>query len=382
MEQYLRDKIKVTLSGDKDLTYTIKLYDNDFVTRWLKHFKEILKNNLILEKNYCFLGFADSKRDLKYLCNELNSAVKQINDFNQTKQWQNAGLASYHIKNFFSPEDFMHDENLPVGNARDGVTKEQTLGCRLKHEACNILHRYFEDLQGQAWNLSEYYFKADNETKYAIRQLNNLCHEIENWVSAFRKSKYEPEWMRPSQITTFLHAPRSTLQEEDYALFKKNRYDRELGGVYLHWSQVGKTLYEVWRDNDEAVGKGGINHQQLFSGEFDIDWGQTITEKLDFKKEETRNFKSWLKKNGFDWEDNKLALGYIKLGQVDLQSSFGTTNFLEIHNKMIDCLNISKIELIGSENLTAKYNYSLSDPDWKKLQIGELKKGYESHSLR
>ena len=59
MEQYLKDKIKVTLSGDKDLTYTIKLYDNDFVSRWLKHFKEILKNNLILEKNYCFLVFAD-----------------------------------------------------------------------------------------------------------------------------------------------------------------------------------------------------------------------------------------------------------------------------------------------------------------------------------
>ena len=382
MEQYLKDKIKVTLSGDKDLTYTIKLYDNDFVVRWLKHFKEILRNNLILEKNYCFLGFADSKRDLKYLCNELNSAVKQINDFNETKQWQNAGLASYHIKNVFSPEDFMHDENLPVGNARDGVTKEQTLGCRLKHEACNILHRYFEDLQGQAWGLSQYYFKADNETKYAIRQLNNLCHEIENWVSAFRKSKYEPEWMRPSQITTFLHAPRSPLKEKDYVLFKKNRYDRELGGVYLHWSQVGKTLYEVWRDNDEAVGEGGINHQQLFSGEFDIDWGQTITEKLDFKKEETKEFKSWLEKNGFDWEDNKLALGYIKLGQVDLESSFGTTNFLEVHSKMIDCLNISKIELIGSENVSAKYNYSLSDPDWKKLQIGELKKGYESHSLR
>ena len=105
--------------------------------------------------------------------------------------------------------------------------------------------------------------------------------------------------MRPSQITTFLHAPRSPLQEKDYVLFKKNRYDRELGGVYLHWSQVGKTLYEVWRDNDESVGEGGINHQQLFSGEFDIDWGQTITEKLDFKKEETREFKSWLEKLGF-----------------------------------------------------------------------------------
>ena len=57
-----------------------------------------------------------------------------------------------------------------------------------------------------------------------------------------------PEWMRPSQITTFLNAPRKDLHKADYNLFKSNRYLRELGGVYLHWSQVGKTLYEVFRD--------------------------------------------------------------------------------------------------------------------------------------
>ena len=41
---------------------------------------------------------------------------------------------------------------------------------------------------------------TDIETKYAIRQLNNICHEIESWVHADRKNAFEPEWMRPSQI--------------------------------------------------------------------------------------------------------------------------------------------------------------------------------------
>ena len=90
----------------------------------------------------------------------------------------------------------------------------------------------------------------------------------------------------------------------------------------------------------------------------------------------------WLKDNNYDWNDPKLALGYIKLGQVDLEKSFGTTKFLNIYDKMIDCLNISKITIVGSENILAEYNYSLSDPNWKDLQIKELKKGYESHSLR
>ena len=110
------------------------------------------------------------------------------------------------------------------------------------------MHRHFEELQGTAWQLSKFYTQADIETKYAIRQLNNICHEIESWVNSDRKNYIEPEWMRPAQITTFLNAPRYNLHDDDFELFRENRYDRELGGVYLHWSQVGKTLYEVFRD--------------------------------------------------------------------------------------------------------------------------------------
>ena len=381
MEQYLQDQIKITLSGTKELTYTIRLYDHPFVQRWLEEFKGILQNKLILEKNYCFLGFADSQRNLQFLCDELNSVVWQINRFNASNHWQVAGLKPYPIERRFVPDDFMYPDTLPIGKAVDGDAMA-TPGCRLKHEACNQLHRYFEDLQGQAWNLSKYYHVADDATKYAIRQLNNICHEIEGWINAYRKSKFEPEWIRPSQITTFLHAPRKPLQPTDYDLFIKNRYDRELGGVYLHWSQVGKTLYEVWRDHDEAVGEGGVNHQQLYSGEFDIEWGQTVTDNHDFKKKETDQFKSWLEKNGYDWNDPRLALGYIKLGQVDLVNSFGTDRFTDIYKQMIDCLNIHRIELIGPTNITTEYKYTLSDSNWKELQITELRKGYESHSLR
>ena len=378
MEQFLKDQIKITLSGTKDLTYNIKLYNNSFVQRWTDEFKQILKNKLLLEKNYCFLGFADSIRNLEFLCEELNHAVSQINKFNSSQKWQNVGLDPYPITKIFAPKDFMYDEKLPIGRAVNG-DEMATPGCRLKHEACNQLHRYFEDLQGQAWKLSDYYYIADDHTKYAIRQLNNLCHEIEGWVNAYRKSKFEPEWIRPSQITTFLHAPRKPLQDSDYQLFLKNRFDRDLGGVYLHWSQVGKTLYEVWRDNDEAVGTGGINHQQLYSGEFDIEWGQTITDAHSFKKKETHEFKSWLQDNNYNWNDPKLALGYIKLGQVDLVDSFGTDDFLNIYNQLIDCLNIKTIEY---QNYRVNYDYTLDDKNWKAKQIKELKKGYESHSLR
>jgi hypothetical protein len=258
----------------------------------------------------------------------------------------------------------------------------------LKHEACNLLHRYFEELQGTAWDMSKYYKQADYETKYAIRQLNNLCHEIESWVSSYRKSIVEPEWIRPSQITTFLNATRHNLHQEDFELFKQNRYDRELGGVYLHWSQVGKTLYEVFRDEHAPKMTDAlcseINHQKYYSGEFDIEWGDTITEKTHkFKKQEMDKYRAWLKDNNYDWENPKLSLGYIKIGQVDLQRTFGSSaTFKEIYETMTRNLNITNIKTMSNRTIECEYPYTLDSDDWQQIQMESLRQSYESRSMR
>jgi len=329
----------------------------------------------ILEKNFCFLGWADSKRDLNYLCRELNQNVEQINSFTFTPEYKRIDP--------FVADDFQFSSRLRVGKGPE----ELTPGLRLKHESCNILHRHFEELQGTAWKISEYYKQANQETKYAIRQLNNLCHEIESWVLSHRKSVVEPEWMRPSQITTFLNAPRHDLHEEDFELFKQNRYDRELGGVYLHWSQVGKTLMEVYRDEGAPIMTETmcteINHQKYYSGEFDIEWGDTITEdKHNFKKEEMDGFRKWLQENNFDWDDPKLSLGYIKVGQVDLETSFQNRPFKLIYDEMKNNLNIKNISIRGSENYENDFPYTLDSADWKQIQMEGLKRGYESRSMR
>jgi hypothetical protein len=45
------------------------------------------------------------------------------------------------------------------------------IGATLKHEPMNRLHRYFEDLQGEVWNLSPYYKLADYKTKLPNKAL-------------------------------------------------------------------------------------------------------------------------------------------------------------------------------------------------------------------
>ena len=374
--KFIHDMVRVGLI---DRAYYFQVYDTPLGRRWLEALKDNLKQERILEKNFCFLGFADSKRDLNYLVAELNSNIAKINSFTFTPPYENIHP--------FTVDDFQYSSSLPIGKAVNG-DESVTPGKRLKHESCNLLHRYFEELQGTAWQLSEFYKQSDLETKYAIRQLNNICHEIEGWVMADRDKIVDPEWMRPSQITTFLNAPRHDLHEEDLQLFKENRYDRELGGVYLHWSQVGKTLYEVFRDEHAPKMTDAlcseINHQKYYSGEFDVEWGQTITEEQhDFKKQEMNDYRKWLEANGYDWEDSKLSLGYIKIGQVDLQRTFGTdASIHKIHTVMTDNLNITSIRTITGPSVECDYPYTLDDVDWKQIQMKGLKQGYESRSLR
>jgi hypothetical protein len=358
--RYLDEKLEV---GLVNMSYTVRIYDTPLGQRWLRALKDNLREKRILEKNFCFLGFADSQRNLSFLVNELNLYIRQINSFSFSKVYPKI--------DYFVEGDFQHSDQLPIGYDLPGLS--------LNHESCNLLHKYFEDLQGTVWELSPYYLEADHDTKYAIRQLNNICHEIEGWVTAYRKKQYAPEWVRPSQITTFLNAPRYDLQDHDYELFKKNRFDRELGGVYLHWSQIGKTLFEVFRDEKGAkldeVTCSAISHQKFYSGEFDIEWGQSITEdKHDFKKLEMDPFRAWLEENGFSWEDPKLSLGYIKLGQVDLHESFGTDEFLQIYDQLSNNLDIS---YISTGDLICDFPYTLESDDWKNIQMQSLKRGFD-----
>jgi len=374
-DNFLFENLIIQLNNKQLRVY---IYDTPLGKRWIEALKDNLKQKRILEKNFCFLGWADSKRDLKHLCEELNKNIAQINSFKF--------IPDYPKLKSFDPLDFQHSSTLPTGLTPNGHEYMKP-GLRLKHDSCNLLHRYFEELQGTAWNLSIYYKQANHETKYAIRQLNNLCHEIESWVNANRKKHVDPNWIRPSQITTFLNAPRYDLHEEDYELFKENRYDRELGGVYLHWSQIGKTLYEVFRDegapkmNDALC--SAINHQKYYSGEFDIEWGDNITEQTSgWKKSEMNELRDWLKLNNYDWEDPKLALGYIKIGQVDMKLGFQNKPFIEVYNIMKNNLNISSIHIVGTQSWENQFPYSLDSEDWKQIQMNSLKKGYESHSLR
>ena len=316
-----------------------------------------------LEKNFCWLGFPDNQRSTQYLCQELNRHIQRINQH----------LPGYHIDLEFDEQNiFAPDPSYEFNHIHPGPN----------HELFNQLHNHFEVLQGTVGAMSSWYLRAPVPVKYSIRQLNNICHELESLILSLRRRATAPQWIRPSQITTWLNAPRTRLEPQHRGGFLDNGYDRRLGGVYMHWAQIGKTLFEVWRDEGapeltDTVCEA-ITHLEYFSGEFDIEWGRDVLYgQQPWHTQEQDQFREWLVRNGIDPQDPRFSLGYLPLGQVDLSRSFGTTEPEAIWRTLSQHLDIWRVELPGG--VSAQYDQCWSDPDHEQQQIARLTQGYQHH---
>ena len=117
-------KVEVVLRNPLDkadrISYTIDVYNTPMGYRWHRALQDILKKNQYLEKNFCFLGFPDSPRNLDYICQELTWAKNQINTFFGKR--------------------YCIEENFTIDTLRTGLEPNQAM--------MNQLHNHFEHLQG------------------------------------------------------------------------------------------------------------------------------------------------------------------------------------------------------------------------------------------
>jgi len=337
----------------------IDVYDTGLSRKWLTALNGILNDNLILEKNYCFMGFINGKRSGQLILDEINDTITFIND----------SSLDYHIETEpFTLENCLHYGE--VGFGQPVLT--------INHDKFNWLHRWFEDLQGvdtgdASTSMTDHYRNATQEEKYHIRQLNLLCHEFETWALTNRKLVQAPEWMQKSQLMCWLNAPRFDLVDEaDFEGFGIDALTKDFGGVYVGVNKaVGKTHWEVFIDEggklDESI-TTACRTQTKAAGDFDISWSR----KSDFPQhnEQIDKFASWLRENGLDPDDPTLTLGHPQVGQVNLQKSFNTDIPYLTWYIMNDYLDVYKIK---TSDASATYDYFWHDRNFKQMQIEEMR---------
>lgn len=347
----MNKQITITLRSPRTgslLPVYIDVYNNSLSRKWLGALKDLIRNENHLEKNYCWLGWTESERNAGFLCESIN---RSINAINRADLGYRIDCPDYTVESVIQP-------NLDIN-----------------HERMNWLHRYFEDLQGVSGAMSPYYTQADSATRWHIRQLNLLCHELESLVLSMRKAVQAPEWRRPSQLMCWLNAPRFELEEADHELFGIDTINRDLGGVYVGVNKaVGKHHWEVFNDEgrDSRIGElvtTSLKAQTQAAGDFDIEWANNPGT-FPWQIKHLADFRAWLTANGFNPEDKSLTIGHPKVAQVNLIKSFGTVEYEKIWAQIAQHLDVYKIQ-IG--NTQATYTYSWSDADYAERQIKELK---------
>jgi len=359
------EQIEIDLRSRQDTISTvyIDVYDNPLSRKWLMSLNDLLSKDYHLEKNYCFLGFAEGERNGEIILDQVNRSIEAIND---------AGL-DYVIDEYFTLSNTI--ESGPVGPLGSG-----SKGRGLIRSKFNNLHRYFEDLQGVSGRMSPHYEKADATTRWHIRQLNLLCHEFECWALSYRKIIQAPEWQRPSQLMCWLHAPRFLLDEQDYELFGVETINRPLGGVFVGVNKaVGKHHWEVFQDEgrDSRVSElitDSLRSQSEAAGDFDIEWANNPGN-FEWQKKQLIEFRLWLLHNGFDPEDKTLTIGHPQIGQVDLARSFESEDYREIWQQLNNHLDVYAIR---SSTVHATYDYRWDDGDFVDRQVQIINQGYRN----
>ena len=340
MNQLLLDVVEMDL---EDLTVYIDVYDSGLGRKWLSALNNLIADDLHLEKNYCFFGFADGPRNGQLIIDEINRSIAAINSAN----------IGYTINdNFTLDNSVVPGDEVTIATDTNAARRDVIPG----------------DVDREHFNPT---------TRWHIRQLNLLCHEFESWQLSWKKKYTAPAWQRPSQLMCWLQAPRFVLDDGDYELFGIETMNRPLGGVYVGVNKaVGKHHWEVFVDEAnynpnmiiDNLTTTTMRSQLEAAGDFDIEWANNPGTH-DWQKKHLADFRTWLINNGFDPDDKTLTIGHPQVGQVNLKRSFGTEDYRTIWDKLNTRLNVTAIR---TSDKSVEYPYNWSDSDYMQQQINAL----------
>jgi hypothetical protein len=325
------------------------LKDNLLTQKWARCNQfDYLEEECIAEKNYMLQHWEydndnPNARSVSALCNEMNRYVAIINNyFNGSSDVR----VNYHITQYFDP-----------------VTLDQNI--------LNEIHHHFEVLIGQVWNVSDYFKKADLPTSFAIRQLNNLCHEMES-LRRPKVSDGQSYW-NVYIYFPFIPGRRYKFVESDFDHFTRTR---EYGDLLLHYAQLGKTPLEAWQGSDEVIFDENITGLRYLSGEFVISFGPDVPKELQLSSIEKldQKFFPWLESRGQDPRSKFTGVGTICIGSFD-RTLFPGKTAEEIMLELFKYDDVYRLELLdqfdnilSTKTLDYDWKYVLSQTDPTRIQ--------------
>lgn len=234
-----------------------------------------LLKNALLGKNLFhprFTGFLYGPKDMKFLVQNLNKCIDRIN--------------------------------------QEGTYKiEERATLEWDQEFSNKIHHHFEILCGTVEKPTNYLLSGDLSHWNAVLGLNQIIHDMEALEKAKARQSWCPDHYFSSIIVQVFNAKRfhiPHMMDDQFSIATK------FGAIHLNYSQIGKTWWEVYLDQDEEIFPEAIVPHFAIDGGFDIFFGE-----YNPSKNEILDFHSFLRKQGLDPNDKTLRLGYCQVAQLE-----------------------------------------------------------------
>lgn len=249
-------------NGQNTVSLFFNIFETDIAQLWAN---EISKNYSLYEDDR-FTQWPGSVKDDVYYKSNLKYHINIINSYDQIIELEN-----------YNQQEFL-----------------------------NILHKHFEDLRGHVDYSTVWYDHAPSNVQQSVDKLNILIHEYENYLNEKEKSV-----LNPTIVTTFKDRPKYNLKDEHYKYFT---HCWKFGTVYINYCEVGKPLLDVFKDQDEHVGKDAVRPQSTYSADFMIKFGPSVPE--EFAKEKEKRFWQWFETKNITIDRSRAALGMIPVAEI------------------------------------------------------------------
>lgn len=191
----------------------------------------------------------------------------KIRNTNIAKKWYKELCKNYSLYETdrftnWGPCDLIKDLNFCIDTINNYDPIIHNLSESPTQQDLNYLHKFFEDLRGDVKQGTDWFNNAPTHIQASVEKFNVLIHRLE---SELRTSNH------PTVVVTFKDRPIINLSNDDMKHFT---FRWTQGTVYINYCQVGKTVLDVFKDNDKIA--EGIRPQEFYSADFMIKFGPTM----------------------------------------------------------------------------------------------------------
>jgi hypothetical protein len=259
------------LNQDNKLVLDFNIFPTDIAHKWQQLVTIAQRKNYQIDDPKRFYGLNDKPNEIAAALDKINNNINTINSY-------------IHI----------------IDRHLDSIMDQDTL---------NYLHHIFEEYHGLLDQQDTVYWNnASVEVRQALADLNVCVHRIESLQRG----------NQPRFVVTYFQLPKTEkLNIKDYNCLT-DCY--EFGGLYLNYVEIGKTLEELMKDNDQYIHDDAFKPWEYFSADFRVTLSDNDTIESRINRENClsyfRKHRQFFESRGFKEYDPRLRPGYIYIGKM------------------------------------------------------------------